>query len=202
MEWKLINVLQETNHPFLNYFTLTYQVTQNDKSVKNYSYFIASRRKKDDLVCVKKDYTRTDGVLIPLYFINPKSGLLSTIVTKQFRPALNNYVYSIPAGLVDGNEDLLVAAKREALEEVGANISSLEILAKSSPTSSGLSDELNSIVLAKVDSFSNNNLEEFEDINYKIVAFKDLEDFLKDKFTALQIQIIFKYLLLRFKGQY
>ncbi len=202
MEWKLINVLQETNHPFLNYFTLTYQVTQNDKSVKNYSYFIASRRKKDDLVCVKKDYTRTDGVLIPLYFINPKTGLLSTIVTKQFRPALNNYVYSIPAGLVDGNEDLLVAAKREALEEVGANISSLEILAKSSPTSSGLSDELNSIVLAKVDSFSNNNLEEFEDINYKIVAFKDLEDFLKDKFTALQIQIIFKYLLLRFKGQY
>ncbi len=202
MEWKLINVLQETNHPFLNYFTLTYQVTQNDKSVKNYSYFIASRRKKDDLVCVKKDYTRTDGVLIPLYFINPKTGLLSTIVTKQFRPALNNYVYSIPAGLVDGNEDLLIAAKREALEEVGANISSLEILAKSSPTSSGLSDELNSIVLAKVDSFSNNNLEEFEDINYKIVAFKDLEDFLKDKFTALQIQIIFKYLLLRFKGQY
>ncbi len=202
MEWKLINVLQETNHPFLNYFTLTYQVIQNDKSVKNYSYFIASRRKKDDLVCVKKDYTRTDGVLIPLYFINPKTGLLSTIVTKQFRPALNNYVYSIPAGLVDGNEDLLIAAKREALEEVGTNISSLEILAKSSPTSSGLSDELNSIVLAKVDSFSNNNLEEFEDINYKIVAFKDLEDFLKDKFTALQIQIIFKYLLLRFKGQY
>lgn len=202
MEWKLINVLQETNHPFLNYFTLTYQVKQDDNSIKNYSYFIASRRKKDDLVSVKKDYTRTDGVLIPLYFINPKTGLLSTIVTKQFRPALNNYVYSIPAGLVDQGEDLLTSTKREALEEVGANISNLEILAKSSPTSSGLSDELNSIVLAKVDSFSNNNLEEFEDINYKIVAFKDLEEFLKDKFTALQVQIIFKYLLLRFKGQY
>ncbi len=202
MEWKLINVIQETNHPFLNYFTLTYEVTQNDSSTKNYSYFICSRRKKDDLVSVKKDYSRTDGVLIPLYFINPKTGLLSTIITTQFRPALNNYVYSIPAGLVDNNEDLFLSAKREALEEVGANISDLELLAKSSPTSSGLSDELNSIVLAKIDSFSNNNLEEFEDIKFKIVAFKDLEEYLKDKFVALQVQIIFKYLLLRFKGQY
>ncbi len=202
MEWKLINVIQETNHPFLNYFTLTYEVTQNDSSTKNYSYFICSRRKKDDLVSVKKDYSRTDGVLIPLYFINPKTGLLSTIITTQFRPALNNYVYSIPAGLVDNNEDLFLSAKREALEEVGANISNLELLAKSSPTSSGLSDELNSIVLAKIDSFSNNNLEEFEDIKFKIVAFKDLEEYLKDKFVALQVQIIFKYLLLRFKGQY
>lgn len=202
MEWKLINVIQETNHPFLNYFTLTYEVTQNDSSTKNYSYFICSRRKKDDLVSVKKDYSRTDGVLIPLYFINPKTGLLSTIITTQFRPALNNYVYSIPAGLVDNNEDLFLSAKREALEEVGANISNLELLAKSSPTSSGLSDELNSIVLAKIDSFSNNNLEEFEDIKFKIVAFKDLEEYLKDKFVALQVQIIFKYLLLRFKDQY
>lgn len=202
MEWKLINVLQETNHPFLNYFTLTYEVTQDNLSKKTYSYFMCSRRKKDDLVSEKKDYSRTDGVLIPLYFINPKTGLLSTIITTQFRPALNNYVYSIPAGLVDDNEDLFISAKREALEEVGANISNLELLAKSSPTSSGLSDELNSIVLAKIDSFSSNSLEEFEDIKFKIVAFKDLEEYLKDKFVALQVQIIFKYLLLRFKGQY
>ena len=202
MEWKLISVSQVTKHPFLNYFTLTYQVKENDSSIKDYSYYMCSRRKINDLVSIKKDYSRTDGVLIPLYFVNPKTGLLSTIITTQFRPALNNYVYSIPAGLVDDNEDLLVSAKREALEEVGANISNLEILAKSSPTSSGLSDELNSIVLAKIDSFSNNNLEEFEDINYQIVAFKDLEEFLKDKFVALQVQIIFKYLLLRFKDQY
>lgn len=160
------------------------------------------KKKKRWLSKWKKDYSRTDGVLIPLYFINPKTGLLSTIITTQFRPALNNYVYSIPAGLVDDNEDLFISAKREALEEVGANISNLELLAKSSPTSSGLSDELNSIVLAKIDSFSSNSLEEFEDIKFKIVAFKDLEEYLKDKFVALQVQIIFKYLLLRFKGQY
>ena len=201
MEWKLINVTQETNHPFLNYFTLTYEVEKADGKY-TYSYFIASRRSKENLVSVTKDYTKADGVLIPCYFVDPRNNLLSIIITKQFRPALNTYVHSFPAGLIDKNEDLLVAAKREAEEEVGVEVDNLEIIAKPSPTSSGLSDEMNSIVWAHVKKFTHTHLEEFEDIGYKIIPFKDLEEYLNNNFTALQIKIISKYLLEKFKGKY
>ena len=202
MIWKLKNIIQETNHPFLNYFTLTYEVEDSNTQIKQYSYFMASRRKKEELVCLHKDKNYADGVLIPCYFIDPKTNLLSLIVTKQFRPALNRYVHSFPAGLVDKDEDLITASKREALEEVGAVIDKAEILCRPGPTSSGLSDELNAIVLAHVSHFDKKHLEEFEDINFRIVPFKDLEKELSEHFFALQIQIICRYLLLYFKGQY
>lgn len=202
MKWKLINVNQETNHPFLNYYTLTYQVEEKNGNIKNYSYYIASRRNKENLIALTKDYTKSDGVLIPCYLIDPITNLLSLIITKQFRPALNRYVYSFPAGLVDKDESIIQAAIREAHEEVGVILENIELIASPSPTSSGLSDELNSIVLGKVSHFELSSLEEFEDINYQIVAFKDLEQFVKDHFMALQIQILIKYLLLKFKGQY
>jgi len=202
MKWELIDIKQETNHPFLNYYTLTYKVTENNDEIKTYNYYLASRRKIDNLVAKTNDYSKSDGVIIPCYFIDPKTNLLSIIVTKQFRPALNTYVYSFPAGLVDNNEDLIETVKREAKEEVGAILDETEVLATCSPTSSGLSDELNSIVLGHVKILEYNHLEEFEDINYQIVPLKNAEEFFESHFSALQIKIIVKYLLLRFKGQY
>jgi len=201
MKWTLKNVTQETNHPFLNFFTLTYDVEKTDGH-HTYSYYMASRRAKDQLVCVTHTLTKPDGVLIPLYLKDPRTDKLSLIITRQFRPPLNNYVHSFPAGLIDGNEDLKIAAVREAKEEVGADITDIEVLAPASPTSSGMSDEMNAVVLAKVIGFENKNLEEFEDIGYDIVALDNMEEYLNTHFFALQIRMIIKFILERFKDQY
>jgi ADP-ribose pyrophosphatase len=201
MKWTLVDVKQETDHPFLNYFTLTYDVEKEDGHHK-YSYYMASRRSKDQLVAVCKVYDKPDGVLIPLYLKDPRNGKLSLVVTSQFRPPLNTYVSSFPAGLIDGNEDIRVAAVREAKEEVGADIDNLEILSPAAPTSSGLSDEMNGVVLAHVSGFEGRNLEEFEDIGFKLVPMAEMEKFEETHFVALQIRMIVKYLLERFKGQY
>lgn len=201
MKWTLKEVKQETNHPFLNFFTLTYDVEKADGH-HTYSYYMASRRTKDQLVCVTHTLNKPDGVLIPLYLKDPRTNKLSLIITHQFRPPLNNYVHSFPAGLIDGNEDLTIAAAREAKEEVGADITDMEILAPASPTSSGMSDEMNAVVLARVIGFENKDLEEFEDIGYDIVPLEDMEEYLKNHFFALQIRMIVKFILERFKGQY
>ncbi len=66
MKWTLKEVIQETNHPFLNYFTLVYDVEKPDGH-HTYSYYMASRRSKDELICQTKDISRPDGVVIPLY---------------------------------------------------------------------------------------------------------------------------------------
>lgn len=199
MKWTLKDIRQETNHKFLNFFTLLYEV-EDEKGKRNYEYFMASRRNKENLYALSKS-TRPDGVLIPCYYID-KDNKISIILTKQFRPAVNSYVTSIPAGLLDEDEDIFLAATREAKEEAGVDITDLELLCPPSFSSTGLADESNAIVLGRITSFSDNHLEEFEDISFKLVKLKDVEEMLDDPNYSVptNIRLIIKYLLLRFKN--
>ena len=139
-------------------------------------------------------------MLIPCYYIN-NEGEISLLITSQFRPALNRIVTSIPAGLLDEGDNIFDCAKREALEEGGVIIDDLELLVPTSPTSSGLSDEVNAVVMGKIVGFSENKLEEFEDISIKLIKLKEVEKMLGDPsyFFAMNVRLIIKYLLLRFK---
>jgi len=201
MDWKLKNIQKETEHPYLNFYTVTYEVNKKGK-IYNYSYFMASRHAPGKLVCETNDISIPDGVLMPLYYIDPKTKEISLLITKQFRPPLNKYVHSFPAGLVDPNESIETTAHREAMEEAGVTIDDLELLCPPSPTSSGLSDETNAIVIARVTGFADKNLEAFEDINAKFIPLKDMEEYMNTHFFAMQIRLVIKYLLLKFKGQY
>ncbi len=196
MKWKLKEVSQETSHPFLNYFTLTYEV--DGKS--DYKYFLASRHNKNDLLPCTHNLDKPDGVLILLYYLD-NEGKASFLLTKQFRPAMGTYVYSMPAGLMDeSDENIIEVAKREALEEAGANIEDIEIISEGGPTSSGLSDETNAIVLARITSFDKQKLEEYEDIQTKLVSRDEALDLLKrkDLFFSNAARLAIMYLSLRF----
>jgi len=201
MNWKLKSVKKETDHPFLNFYTVTYEVDK-DGNKYDYSYFMSSRHDEKHLLCETEDTSHPDGVLMLLYYIAPENNEISLLITKQFRPALNKYVSSFPAGLIDSNEDIEQTAHREAMEEAGVTIKNLELICPPSPTSSGLTDELNAIVMAQITGFKNKNLEEFEDINTELVPLKNIEDYMKSHFFAMQIRLVIKYILLRFKGQY
>lgn len=194
MKWELKEIRQETNHKFLNFFTLEYLVDN-----KPYSYFMASRKSKDSLYAICKS-NRPDGVLIPCYYID-KNNEVSILLTSQFRPAVNRIITSIPAGLIDGDEDIFECAKREALEEVGVVIEDLELLCPPSFSSTGLSDEANAVVLARIVEFKNNSLEEFEDISSRLVSLKEIKNMYDDDRYSIptNVRLIIKYLLERFK---
>ena len=200
MKWNLKDIIQETNHPFLNFYTFIYEVGDGS-DIKNYSYYVASRHKKEELYALHKS-NKPDGVLIPCYYIDENKEV-SLLITSQFRPPLNRVVTSIPAGLIDENEDIFTAAKREALEEGGVVIDNLELLAPASSTSSGLSDEVNCIVLGRIVSFAKPHKEEFEDINVKLIPLKELEKMLDDEqyFFAMNVRLIIKYLSLYFASK-
>ncbi len=74
------------------------------------------------------------------------------ILVEQFRPPLQQSVIELPAGLVgdldDPDEDLLLAAQRELLEETGYHSDDMEFLL-SCPTSSGMTDEVISFIRAR-----------------------------------------------------
>jgi ADP-ribose pyrophosphatase len=71
-----------------------------------------------------------------------------TILTKQFRPPVNNYVIEFPAGLNDKGGTLEEAAKRELLEETGYSAKELTFLTEG-PMSSGASGEILTAYLAR-----------------------------------------------------
>ena len=128
MKWKLIEVQQETDHPYLNYFTLHYQVEKDGES-KEVFYRICSRHSKSSLQCfANTKELSADGVLIPIYRIE-EDGSISLLFTSQFRPSFNRRLTSFCAGLVDQDDpDLFFTAVREAKEECGYQVTDLELL--------------------------------------------------------------------------
>lgn len=200
MKWNLASVDKETEHPFLNFYTLHYDV-EKDGNAKEHRYFLASRKDSNTLRPVSKDYKKPDGVVVALYRFDDNNDV-EILLTKQFRPPIGNYVFSLPAGLLDPNEDLLEAAKREAKEEVGAeDIHDVEILTPLSPTSSGMSDEANAFIMARVDKQENNELEEFEDISSCFVPISKCLELFKDEryIFPLHARIWIMYMAERFK---
>ncbi|MDI6802070.1 MAG: NUDIX hydrolase [Thermodesulfovibrionales bacterium] len=71
-----------------------------------------------------------------------------TLLVRQFRPVVNNFVIEFPAGLNDKGESLLEAAKRELIEETGHDAEEFVLLAEG-PLSSGMSAEILTVFLAK-----------------------------------------------------
>ena len=128
MKWRLIEVQQETDHPYLNYFTLHYQV-EKDGENKEVFYRICSRHSKSLLQCfANTKKLSADGVLIPIYRIE-EDGSISLLFTSQFRPSFNRRLTSFCAGLVDQDDpDLFFTAVREAKEELGIEINTNDII--------------------------------------------------------------------------
>lgn len=66
---------------------------------------------------------------------------------KQFRKPIDKFIYEIPAGLVETNEDLVQAGIRESQEEIGMKPGKMELLCEAY-ASPGFTDEIISVFLA------------------------------------------------------
>ena len=136
-------VTKLTDNNFLNLFNI--EVT-NDKTGDTYPYYVASRRKhRWRLSCVTKNHNKADAVLIVPIFNNS-----DLVLIKQYRPAIDDYIYEFPAGLVDEGESTSTAVKRELYEEIGLSCNYIEQIIKPSYTSVGMSDESCAIYIANV----------------------------------------------------
>lgn len=67
-------------------------------------------------------------------------------LVKQFRKPIEKVIYEIPAGLVESNENLVDAAKRESQEEIGFLPKNMELLVEAY-ASPGFTDEIFTIFL-------------------------------------------------------
>ena len=100
MKSKVYKIEKIAGTKFLSYYDLSYK----NKNGKEKSWSAVSRADtKDYEKRLFEKSNQRDAVLIGAYHID----MQKLVLVKQFRVPLNDYIYEIPAGLIDKGEDVL-----------------------------------------------------------------------------------------------
>lgn len=108
---KYTKIYALSDNKFLNLFKLD-ALTDSGRL---FDYFFVSRRRKEELKLVTKDITAEGVVIFPVLKENPEK----VVLIRQYRYPLGDYIYELPAGLIDKGETPQEAAIREMKEETG-----------------------------------------------------------------------------------
>ena len=143
---KLIEVRYKSK--FLN----VYEVMYKNKLNQDKKWIVASRKNKKDYTdLLNKDREfGADAVLI--VGMNKRADTDRLVLIKEYRVPINDYIYSLPAGLIDKDEDIYESAIREMKEETGLDLYDInkDLTVENSYSSVGMSDESLAIVYGKV----------------------------------------------------
>jgi ADP-ribose pyrophosphatase len=171
---------------FLNLFQIKYLHKGKEKS-----WFFASRHPEG-----KKDFNKPDAVcIVPL--LKVAFNAFKIVMVKQYRPALNGYEYSFPAGLVD-NEDILTSAARELREETNLKVTRIMMQSPTVFSSSGMTDESTVIFYVEAEGEpSNKNQEPDEDIEVLVLNVKEALEVMQGSkgFISSKAYLILNHLL-------
>lgn len=188
---EILKIVQQTKQKFLNMF----EFTVKDRSGREHPYYVASRAAQIyGLKAVTKE-NYPDGVIIYAVHKGEKDRL---VMVKQYRYTIGDYIYELPAGLVDPGEDYKVTASREMMEETGLTFTPvMHDSCYSEPffTTIGMTDESCRTVFGEAYGVpSNAYLEESEDIEVVFVDREHAKEILKSEKVALMAA----YLLMNF----
>jgi len=121
---------------------------------------------------VKENYTLDNGVTSDMDFIRhpgaaamvPMLNNLEVVLIKQYRHAIREFIWEIPAGTLDPKESPITCARRELIEEIGYSATDWHQLGTITPLP-GCSDERIHIFLALDLKPAEQNLDDDEMIN-------------------------------------
>jgi ADP-ribose pyrophosphatase len=122
-----------------------------------------------------REYIKHSGAAAVLPFIDKEN----IILVKQYRYAIGQITYEIPAGKVDSGETPLECATRELEEETGYKAEKFEFFLSFYPTVA-LSNEILHIFFAFGLEKGNLNPDEDEFVEKEIVSFKNALKMVKD----------------------
>lgn len=155
-------------------FLSLYNANYINKGGNKKTWTIATRKSKevleDQFFNGKED--KVDAVVILAYHKEEKK----LVAIRQFRIPLNNYVYELPAGLIDNNDDIISTVKRELKEETGLDLEEVieHKIGQKLYLSPGMTDESVSLVYCTCSGkVSDENLEEDEDIETMLLSKED-----------------------------
>ena len=121
---------------------------------------------------VNETYSLANGVTSDMDFIQhpgaaamvPMLNQSEVVLIKQYRHAIREFIWEIPAGTIDPEESAIHCAKRELIEEIGYSANDWHQLGTITPLP-GCSDERIHIFLASELQPANQNLDDDELLN-------------------------------------
>lgn len=121
--------------PYLNLYDATY--TNRMGAEKH--WMIASRKNADELHgnFFNNTLEKTDAVVLVAIHEDTKQ----LAIIKQFRIPLNDFIYELPAGLIDPGENAMSTVGRELKEETGLDLVEIVHLQDKLYLSAGMTDE-------------------------------------------------------------
>ena len=177
MEFQVIEKVHEGR--FIDRYNLTYITKDNKTKV----YEIISRNK--DLTGPEEIRNpHTDGVVIVVTDQNDEKILLN----REFRMAVNDFVYNFPAGLIDPGETPEIAAARELREETGLTLLSIEDKLYDSYSAIGFSNETNAVVIGKASGEFAPSTSTLEEIEASWYTKEQVKELLKNNHFAARTQ--------------
>lgn len=152
-------------------FLSLYDAEYENRAGREKHWIIASRKNYKTLIdqYFEGKEESIDAVIIAA--LHKESNKL--VLIRQFRIPLNDYVYELPAGLIDNNEEIEAAVQRELKEETGLSILKINDGKTNDMVyiSAGMTDELVALVYCTcIGEVTNQYLEEDEDIEAILVS--------------------------------
>jgi len=176
-----------------------YEAEYENKVGNIRTWTIASRKNNDTLqkqFFENKEDTN-DGVIIAAYHKEKKK----LVIIRQFRIPLNNYVYELPAGLIDLGETAKSTIGRELMEETGLEI--IEVIenrgAEKVYVSAGMTDEALALVFCTcTGEISDENLEDDECIEPLLISQEEAKELIqkREKFDIKCFLVLQSFALL------
>lgn len=163
-------------------FLSLYDAEYTNKGGKNKIWTMATRKSEeamnDQFFNGKED--KVDAVVILAYHKEEKK----LVAIKQFRVPLNDYVYELPAGLIDNNDEVIPTVRRELMEETGLVLEEIitEKMGEKLYLSPGMTDESVSLVYCTCSGkVSTDHVEEDEEIEPLLLSREDAKKILASK---------------------
>lgn len=188
---KIKSVRPLTENPHVN----LYFVEAENKNGRPFKYYVASRAKTVEQMKLKTGKNTPDGVIIYSLCGEKRDRV---VLVRQYRCAINDYIYEFPAGLVDPGETYRQAAVRELREETGLTLHPLEVpdyLEAPRFTTIGMTDESCAMVYGYADGEIRGDLmEENEEIELVMADRAEALRILKEENVA----VMCAYMLMHF----
>ncbi len=177
---KITRVIPLTDTPYVR----MYQLEGINKAGNPHNYYLASRTMREEELKLHTHRDTADGVVI--YALDDQGRM---VLVRQYRCSIDDYIYELPAGLVEPGEDYRQAAIREMKEETGLTFIPEEVPAwmeKPLYTTIGLTDEACATVYGRAQGqISHENLEESEELEILLADRQEAERILREERVAL-----------------
>ena len=188
---KYTAVRKLTENPYLN----LYEMDALTKSGQPFHYYFSSREGEKDI----KLHTHSNQASGMAIYAVTEEKPYRLVMIRQYRYPMDEYLYELPAGLIEEGETDAQAAVREMKEETGCTMQVYEggeeAFRKPFYLAQGFSDELDSTVFGTVSTDScEKEQEDTEDIEVCLVDQKEALRILREEKLSLRAG----YLLMQF----